>query len=311
MAKNIYNKFIITIFIITLIIKSKILEKNIRICLCTTGKRENLYVREYIEHYKKYGVDKIFIYDNNDLNGERFEFIIKDYINIGFVEVINYRGILSPQKNAYNDCLNNNYKNYNWLIFYDMDEFIYLKNLKNLKIFLNNKKFNNCQSIQLNWIFHTDNNLIYYDNRTLKKRFPEKEDISIKNNKKIQGIKSILKGNIKINITDVHILSENLTCCNGFGQNIKEKKIFTYYPDFRYYYIDHYYSKSTEEFLSKLKRGSAVHGYNILHLIMRIRVYFNMNKITKEKIDYIEKEIKLNLSEYRNRTKISKVNNKN
>ena len=29
-----------------------------------------------------------------------------------------------------------------------------------------------------------------------------------------------------------------------------------------------------------------------------------MNKITKEKIDYIEKEIKLNLSEYRNRTKI-------
>ena len=37
------------------------------------------------------------------------------------------------------------------------------------------RNINKCQRIQLNWIFHTDNNLLYYENRPLKIRFPEKE----------------------------------------------------------------------------------------------------------------------------------------
>ena len=38
---------------------------------------------------KKYGVDKIFIYDNNDITGEKIEDELKDYISKGFVEVLN------------------------------------------------------------------------------------------------------------------------------------------------------------------------------------------------------------------------------
>lgn len=66
--------------------------KKIRVCLCTLGKQENRYIREFVEHYKNYGVDKIYLYDNNDINGEKFEEIINDYIQKGFVEVINFRG---------------------------------------------------------------------------------------------------------------------------------------------------------------------------------------------------------------------------
>jgi hypothetical protein len=298
MNYGIINKSFLIIFFIFLIDKKIKIENSDKICLCTTGKRENLYVREYIEHYQKYGVDKFFIYDNNDINGEKFDDVINDYINNKFVEIINFRGLLSPQIKGYNDCLKKNYKLYKWLIFYDMDEFIYLKNFNNIKDFLNNEKFNKCQRMQLNWIFHTDNNNLHYDNRKLAIRFPKKE-----NTKKIlyQGIKSILRGRINIKINNVHTLSKRLISCNGFGQKIENKTIETNKPDFHYYYIDHYYSKSTEEFLNKLKRGSAVHGFSILHIVMRIRVYFQINEITKEKLDYIEEEIKLNMSEYRNR----------
>ena len=52
---------------------------DIKVCLCTIGKEENLYVREYVEHYKKYNIDKIFIYDNNEINGEKFEEVLNDY----------------------------------------------------------------------------------------------------------------------------------------------------------------------------------------------------------------------------------------
>ena len=79
-------------------------------------------------------------------------------------------------------------------MFYDIDEYIHIPN--NIKNFLNEKKFDNCQKIYLNWVFHTDNNLIYYDNRSLFERFPEIERDAIINKNYSQRVKSILRGNI-------------------------------------------------------------------------------------------------------------------
>ena len=82
---KIFFSFILNIFIIINILDEKNKLKNYKICLCTNGKRENLYVREYVKHYIDYGVDKIFIYDNNEENGERFQEVINDYIHILFL----------------------------------------------------------------------------------------------------------------------------------------------------------------------------------------------------------------------------------
>ena len=210
--------------------------------------------------------------------------------------------MIGAQIKEYKDCYKNNYIYYDWLIFIDMDEFIFLKNFHNIKKFLNNKIFYKCQRIQLNWIFHTDNNLLYYDNRSLAERFPIRE-AKARGKKKggIQGIKSILKGNISIDINDAHILSKDLISCDGFG-NIKEiQNIVTNTSDFEYYYIDHYYCKSTEEFINKLIRGSVAYGYDKEHMLKRINMYFSYNEITLDKIKYIEKITSLNLSKFRER----------
>ena len=61
-------------------IKDKKIIESLKVCICSIGKLENRYIREYAQHYKKYGVDKIFLYDNNDINGEKFEEVIEDYI---------------------------------------------------------------------------------------------------------------------------------------------------------------------------------------------------------------------------------------
>ena len=39
---------------------------QIKICICTIGKNENKYIKEYVEYYKKLGINKIYLYDNND-----------------------------------------------------------------------------------------------------------------------------------------------------------------------------------------------------------------------------------------------------
>ena len=159
------------------------------------------------------------------------------------------------------------------------------------------------KNIYLNWVFHTDNNLLHYDNRSLSVRFPIIEE-KARGKKKggDQGIKSILRGKIDVKIYDVHIISKNLKSCDGFG-NLKEvQNIITNESDFYYYYINHYYCKSTEEFINKLKKGSVSHGNNnIEHMLKRINMYFSFNEVTEDKINYIENMTKLNLSNYRNR----------
>ena len=70
-------------------------------------------------------------------------------------------------------------------------------------------------------------------------------------------------------------------------------------PDYKYYYIDHYYSKSTEEFIFKINnRGSALYN-NIEFVYNRLDKYFSENEITLKKIEMIENGTGLNLSKYR------------
>jgi hypothetical protein len=210
------------------------------------------------------------IYYNNDLDGEFFQQEINNYIKSNFVEIINFRGKIRPLFDMMNDCYIKNFKNYDWLIFFEIDEYIHLNNFKNIKKFLNNDKFNNCQKIQLNWIIHTDNNLLYYENRPLKERFPEIEDNAKKNNiNTTVFIKCILKGHIpNIKIRSVHSLNHNLQSCDGFGNYVKDKGPFASHPDFRNYYIDHYTFKSTEEFVNKLNKGDALFKDNRLERIL-------------------------------------------
>ena len=161
---------------------------NIKVCLCSPAKKENRYLKEFVEHYKFYKVDKIFLYDNNDIGGEHFEEVINEYIQSGYVKIINFRGKKRVLYDMMNDCYLKNYIKYNWLIFYEIDEYIHLKNYDNIKKFLNEDKFNNCESIQLNWVMHTDNDKIYYENKPLKIRFP-----ITKKTLKVAAIKSIFK----------------------------------------------------------------------------------------------------------------------
>ena len=263
--------------------------------MCTIGKEENLYVREYVSHYKKYNLDKIVIYDNNEINGEMFSDSINDYISSGFVEIINVRGKIAPQLDSFQDCFENNKNKFDWILFYDMDEYIYLKKYHNIKHYLGRKIFKKCEVIQLNMFFHTDNNKLYYENKTLAERFPEKKITN-------EGVlKSILRTNVVTKIYCPHEINKSLISCDGFGEvNMKYKSIIiTKKPDFKYNYIDHYSYKSVEEFAKKILKTDAIEGLKMQRKYEKIDWYFGINQLTKNKIDLLENITKLNLSNLR------------
>lgn len=279
-------------------------KNNITVCICTPGKKENRYIREFVIYYKNYGVDKIFLYDNNDINDEHFEDVIKDFVDKGFVIILNWRGKKNTGYTLRNDCYLNNRLKYDWLIFYDLDEYINLKNYTNIKPFLNQKIFKNCLKINLNWLIHTDNDLIYYDNRTLHERFPDiQKDILEKKNiiNRSYRYKFILRGNKKsLNFSYYYLISKNFSGCNGNGKKsvlINDKKMKN--PDFENYYIDHYYFKSIEEFIEKINRGDNYFGKGIFLKIVRIKRFFRYNKVTSKKLKYIEKYTGIDLSDFK------------
>ena len=310
---------ILIIFIIFFIIKIYDLRINIhqnnnnnnqmidfdktKVCICTLGKDENRYIKEFVQHYENYGIDKIYLYDNNDIEGEKFDEVLNDFIKKGFVEVMNWRGKYQALMQIMNDCYQRNYQYYDWLIFFEIDEYIHLTNYTSVKPFLNLPRFNECQVIYLNLVCHTDNNLLYYDNRSLAERFPKIVPKYKKGGYRLE-IKSIVRGHIpNLTVESNHLLNKRLINCNGYGNsNRYYYDTYSNQNDYKNYYIDHYYSKSTEEFIEKVNKGDPLK--NTLEYIMeKVSKYFSQSEITNEKLDFIENKTGLNLSFYRSKTK--------
>ena len=253
---QIFKSIIIILFnIISLIIQ----DKKTRICLCTIGKKENLYAKEYVNHYKMLGYNHIYIYDNNNIKSENFSEILKEEIKDGFISIIDYIGYRgkynNSQKEAYFDCYKKNKRYYDWLSFFDFDEFLELKN-HSIQEFLNDNIFKRCQIIKINWLIYTSRKeLLYYENIPLQIRFNNPDYTNLAN----KHIKSIIRGNLKDNYwknwINPHSSSNNFTSCSSSGKIIDSNTPFIEPPDYKYAYLKHFGTKSFEEFCYKLKRG--------------------------------------------------------
>lgn len=301
LKKNIL-KLLFLLINIFLILKNINKNKELKVCLCTIGKKENLYASEFVEHYKKIGYDKIFIYDNNDIGDERFENVLNKHISSNFVQIINYRGYRgkrqSPQSDAFIDCYEKNKNNYDWLSFFDFDEFLEINKNKNIKEYLNNKIFKKCANIKINWLMFSDNDLLYYEKIPLQKRFttPLYHD-----NANII-IKSTVRGNLKFNywrsMNNPHSSSNYLTACNSMG-NITNPTTFYSSPfNHEYSYLKHYPTKTIQEYCNKIKKGRADLLIKIDNKTLEnyFNYFFERNKKTKKKIEYFKNSFNFTIS---------------
>ena len=299
-----YNILFLLIFFIEFkYIKNKE-KKDIKIALCTIGKKENLYIKEFVDYYIRLGIDHIFIYDDNDLQTDKMSNIINKSDYEQYVTIYeNIKDKIKLQTDAYNTCYQNNNKTFDWLLMIDMDEYLYINHIS-LKNYLKKSIFKACDFIKFNWVLPTDNNLVYYDNRSLFERF-KKPYI------KSGFVKSIIRGNIKGLKYSIHSPYEsperNITC-NSRGKKIKYKIMnfdFMKPIEIKYAYIIHYKYKSTEEYINKYKRGYNTWLGDRLNevLFIKIEEYLRDNKNTLEKLNYFERELKLNLSKFKKNLK--------
>ena len=270
--------------------------------MCIIGKKENLYAKEFVNYYKNLGYNHIFIYDNNDVNDEKFEDVLRQEILDNFVTIIDYRGyrgkINRPQFDAYRDCYSKYSSEYDWLSFYDFDEFLYLRENKNIQEFLDQDKFKKCIDIKINWIVYSDNDLIYYEDKPIQERFTT----PLINDTENKHIKSTVRGHLKNNywskMWNPHSSTGNYASCTATGSKTDSNSPFHTPPNFEGAFIKHYATKTIEEFLGKIKRGRSDLKVTFNKELWkdRINYFFGRNKKTKEKLDYIKKELNMSFS---------------
>ena len=267
--------------------------KKVKVALCIVARRENKYIKEFVDYYRKLGIKKIFLYDNNNDNEENFESVLKKEIQINFVEIVDYRGLYKPQFRAYTECYNNNKNDFDWIAFYDVDEFLYLVNYTNIHQFLSQPSLEKCQSIIINWKYYGDNNNLYYERKPLLERFTETynyNEIKKDDDKYfIAAGKAMVRGGLNISWYHFPHYLKDIVNCRPNGNLLKNPLS---YPNHSNAFIKHFATKSTEEYALKMFKGTVNSSYksnkeNITYLIKNY--YFRINKVTEEKIKLFNK----------------------
>ena len=252
--------------------------KNGKVAVCAIGRLENRYAREWVEHYKRLGVDKIFIYDNNRVEDcEIFADVLQSYIDNGLVEISPWDGL---QKQAYEDCYNRHNQDYEWIGFFDFDELVCLEKCNDIHNFMDG-----CEAdvLVMNWCTMTDSGLVHYDDRPMVERFTEGTEESFAINRHVKSF--VHSGIVGISFNDPHCPNvPKLNVVNVLGEQVEQVPIQPAVIH-RVAWINHYNTKTAEEWATlKMRRLSPCgDDYNREMKAKNVEYFFSINERTPEK----------------------------
>ena len=256
----------------------RVQSKDVAVCIIV--RCENPYLREWCDHYISLGVKKIFLYDNSREGDERPAEVLTGYGDA--VEIIDYTNEgVGAQVQAYTECYQKHGNEYGWIGFLDADELVRVDG--DLPTYLNTMQ---ADVVLLSWRIMTDSGLVHYDPRPMAERFTvAKENPSLENG--TEFVKSFVRGGL----TGLHFevqphvpsFKGKLKVVNAVGEDV------TLYPAIKpvhkVAWIDHYLTKTAEEYIGKINRGfiNVSQEHNDHRKANAVDHFFNINERTPEK----------------------------
>lgn len=207
-----------------------------KVALVCVAKNEDNYIDEWVRYYVKLGVDTIFMYQNDWRTDYEHPNLIKLTLDGS-----------GQQLNSYNDWLRNRKGGFDWVAFFDMDEFLVLKKHNTIQEFVSD--YQNQNGIGINWYLFGNNgheNVTNGDYSQIKRFTKRQATMDI-------HVKTILNCHVNCfmgvhNPNGLPIVSPNGIQFSGpFNTN----------PNNEIAQLNHYYCKTPEEFLKKCERGRA------------------------------------------------------
>ena len=274
-------------------------------------KCEELYVKEWIDWHIKCGVDHFYLCDNNDVDyTPKLNDVLKEYVDLGIVEIFDYHGVHPIQPICYDDIYQLYGDLYDWYLVIDIDEFICLPKFNNdIKKYIETIP-DFVYRISISWRYYGDNDLVYYDERPVQERFtkPVTKDNWIYN-----GQSKMLKSMIRskhffidaIRITSQHALFGNKNIQSLYDKynvlfgkfnakysssidNSHDANQFNQYNQYfndvyNVFYIKHFCTKTAEEYCWRINRGDTLLNKDNQNYPYKPYKFFSFNERTPEK----------------------------
>jgi len=256
-----------------------------KIALCCIAKCENLYLSEWINHHLNLGFDHIYIYDNNDTDGEKCEDVVgKENPNVTVLKYFigkKQKGC-ETQIASYNDFYQRFGGKYDWVLYLDVDEFLVLNGYENVCGYIKDITKPSTKSVRLNWKCYDDNDNLHYECLPVRERFTRVcEDETLSYYKK-HFYKTKLTGFKAINVHYSNIRGDVVDCDGKYATYSTFVTSDTY--NHSKAYIAHYATKSADEYymIKKKRRGGGIGNDRL-----SIEHFFKYNKRTEEKERYL------------------------
>jgi len=224
--------------------------KDAKVMICAIVKHEEQYIDEWLLYHKFLGFDWVHLYDNANEPSPYLANLHQVYGD--FVRVIPFPGP-NQQREAYLDCLYKFNSTNTWAAFIDADEFIVLRKHANIKSFLRSVAPKG-GGVVLNWSLFSNNGAIKQEKGQVLSRFTYTTEKLNPHIKTIAYMKHV-------RIPDVHnsVLLPHKQTVDVQGRRQKDNVPFmpNNEGNKKIAYINHYHTKSLEEYILKKRRGRA------------------------------------------------------
>lgn len=222
-------------------------------------KNEASYVEEWLEFHRAVGYTKFYIYDNESKDNLRE--VLTPYIDSGIVEYIYYPGI-GKQREIYTHAVRKFRLESKYMTFIDTDEFMIPLSEETIidivdDLFMRNGK---AGAIGVNWRMFGDSGYEQRCGKLVTESFLHRAVDSWNENRAQCVVKFICNPRRIFHFEEVGELIYNCSC---FGITEEGERIYGAWsskPSFNKLQINHYWTRSKEEFVEKQLRGNSNTG---------------------------------------------------
>lgn len=227
--------------------------------VCMIAKNEAPYLVEWVAYHRLLGFKEVIVYENN--SDDNSALILKSLADAG---KITYRPWLlgkneSPQETAYRDAVRR--ARTDWILFIDCDEFLVLHEHNHVNDFLapfHARK--EVTAIGLNWRVFGSSGQSGNDGRLVTERFTKAATDDFVPNR---HLKSFLRVRKIGRLIHMHISQTSGKVVHASGRDLNmENWGLSDEVDLSVAQVNHYYTKSLEEYQIKKRRGQGGAGEN-------------------------------------------------
>ena len=222
------------------------------LAICLLAKNENDYINEWLQWHTNLGVEHFYIYDNDSA------IPLINSIDKKFLPYCTIIDFPSPRKHiqieCYQHCLENYKQECEWLAFIDGDEFIRLQDSNdNIHDFL--KQYEKYDGLFIKWTVYNANGHLTKENRPVRERFTQTVEFNIGHKRGWANGKTIVHSN-QIKHMNAHLPKDSHKYCI-VAENLRKITMpyNTKVPTDKIT-VDHYYTKSLEEWKERISYGS-------------------------------------------------------